>query len=677
MKNLLLFFLFLSTDTVNLEVLILELLTDEFPEETSWSLTDEAGNVLFSGNGFDDGYEMSTQLFFSFNLPAEGCYLFTIFDSAYDGICCGFGQGSYRLLSGDGELLAEGGDFGISDQFNFTAAFGGIASDDAAILNIDFDDTSLACGGTPGIRVLNSGAEPITSLQIATLIGSNIMDTINWVGNIPSGEVTVIDLDRVILLSPVPVAAEILLVNNQPDNNSFRNSANFTIPATATRARNSVLLLELTTDDFPEETTWELLDENGNTLFSGDGNDYGPAEEFSFFLPVPGDGCYEFAIFDSAEDGICCGFGLGEFRLSDAFGNLLHEGGNFFAEDRAQIFVRVDNQPANDAAIVSLSIDENSSMCGVQNFEPELVIANIGTSDITALDYEVTLDDGSTTLESWSGNLSSGMQETIILNQIDGTLTDSVAVNIINVNGQTDNSAFKNDIKSTLRPNFLLAREETEFTLEMQLDSFAYEVYWEITNSTGDVVAFGGNETVGPDGAGLGVATPSDPGAYASDELVLETFTLPLNDCYQFTLVDDFADGIDFPNNPFFDFRTSTNSLLFIPLSFLPFSELNFELETLGNAISTDELITSDDLNIFPNPTSGDLNIEFTLSDNSYGNINVLNLLGKRVHTITNQVLNQGKNQLQIDMSYLTDGIYFLQISAEGKQTTRKFQVMK
>ena len=36
-----------GSDTVELEVLIFELLTDEFPEETSWQLTDEAGTALF------------------------------------------------------------------------------------------------------------------------------------------------------------------------------------------------------------------------------------------------------------------------------------------------------------------------------------------------------------------------------------------------------------------------------------------------------------------------------------------------------------------------------------------------------------------------------------------------------------------------------------------------------
>jgi len=657
--------------------LIFELLTDEFPAETSWELVDEASDVLFSGDGIADNYEQSTKFIFSFQLPAEGCYRFIISDASSDGICCGYGEGSYRLLSGSGDLLIKGGEFGNREEFNFYAKFGGNASDDAAILNIDFEDKTIGCGGTPSIRVLNSGSEPISTLKLATLIDGSTQDTINWSGNLLPGKTTNIELKPVILLNPTPFSVEILLVNNQSDNSSFNNNVTFTVASTAMPALNNVLLLELTTDNFPAETSWELMDYNGTTLFSGNGTDYGASEELAFFLPLPSDGCYEFAIFDSAGDGMCCAFGFGQFKLSDAFGNVLYEGGNFFAEDRASIFVSADNQPANDAAILSLTIDQNASTCGTKRFEPELVIANIGTDDITTLDLEILLDDGTSTLQNWTGTLPSGLQESITLNPINGVLTDSVAVKIIKVNGQNDNADFKNEIKSTLRPTFLLVREETDFILEMQLDTFAYEVYWQITNSGGDVVAFGGNEAVGPNGAGLRISSQSDPGAYQPNELVSETFSLPLDDCYQFLMVDDFADGIDFPNEPFLDLKSNNNSLLFLPLSRVPFSVLSFDIETLGTAISTNELIAANEMNIFPNPTSGELNVEFTLSDNSFGNINVLDLLGKRVHTITNQTFYQGENNFQIDTDNLTSGIYFLQISAEGKQTTRKFQVIK
>jgi hypothetical protein len=45
--------------------------------------------------------------------------VWTIYDQWGDGICCGFGNGSYELML-DGEIIANGGNFGGSESVNFT-----------------------------------------------------------------------------------------------------------------------------------------------------------------------------------------------------------------------------------------------------------------------------------------------------------------------------------------------------------------------------------------------------------------------------------------------------------------------------------------------------------------------------------------------------------------------------
>ena len=49
----------------------------------------------------------------------QTCYEFTIFDSAGDGICCGFGNGSYTLATDDQQNIISGGDFGDSESVSF------------------------------------------------------------------------------------------------------------------------------------------------------------------------------------------------------------------------------------------------------------------------------------------------------------------------------------------------------------------------------------------------------------------------------------------------------------------------------------------------------------------------------------------------------------------------------
>lgn len=95
-----------------------DILTDNYGGETSWEITDGSNNVVASGTGYDN----NTQ----YNIPAclaDGCYTFTIYDSYGDGICCGFGQGDYEVLSPDGDVMGSGASFADDESFNFCLPF--------------------------------------------------------------------------------------------------------------------------------------------------------------------------------------------------------------------------------------------------------------------------------------------------------------------------------------------------------------------------------------------------------------------------------------------------------------------------------------------------------------------------------------------------------------------------
>jgi len=93
----------------------LELLTDDWGAETSWTLTDtNLNDVIAEG----DGYLSSTSYEEEFCLSPGPCFDFTIFDSFGDGICCSYGQGSYTI-SVDGEEVGSGGEFGSSESVDF------------------------------------------------------------------------------------------------------------------------------------------------------------------------------------------------------------------------------------------------------------------------------------------------------------------------------------------------------------------------------------------------------------------------------------------------------------------------------------------------------------------------------------------------------------------------------
>lgn len=86
-------------------------------------------------------------------------------------------------------------------------------------------------------------------------------------------------------------------------------------------------------DQYPQETHWEIRGSEDYALFSG-----GPYSAtyagslLSEVICLPYD-CYNFTIFDSGEDGICCEFGNGFFQIVNASGQLLLNGGSFESND--------------------------------------------------------------------------------------------------------------------------------------------------------------------------------------------------------------------------------------------------------------------------------------------------------------------------------------------------------
>ena len=93
-------------------------------------------------------------------------------------------------------------------------------------------------------------------------------------------------------------------------------------------AQSSTISIEIFTDNYPEETYWTLEDEDGNIIdqiFAGDlicSNTY-----YNWVININDNTCYNFTIFDSYGDGICCSQGNGSYTLNH--NNIIYTGGQF------------------------------------------------------------------------------------------------------------------------------------------------------------------------------------------------------------------------------------------------------------------------------------------------------------------------------------------------------------
>jgi len=93
----------------------LELQTDNYGDETTWTLEDStAGEVIAEAM-----FVVSNRLYQEEVCLTPGpCFLFTLFDSFGDGICCEEGDG-YYIVSVDDEDIGSGGNFEDEDSVDF------------------------------------------------------------------------------------------------------------------------------------------------------------------------------------------------------------------------------------------------------------------------------------------------------------------------------------------------------------------------------------------------------------------------------------------------------------------------------------------------------------------------------------------------------------------------------
>ncbi|WP_109302717.1 reprolysin-like metallopeptidase [Aquimarina sp. AU474] len=96
---------------------VLTLNFDDYPQETSWQITNSSNQVVASGGTYGSQPDGSTLTLTECLDP--GTYTFTLNDSYGDGMCCAYGNGSYSLSS-QGTTIASGGQFGSSETTTFT-----------------------------------------------------------------------------------------------------------------------------------------------------------------------------------------------------------------------------------------------------------------------------------------------------------------------------------------------------------------------------------------------------------------------------------------------------------------------------------------------------------------------------------------------------------------------------
>lgn len=99
----------------------LTLTLDEYPNETTWKITDVLDNTLFSGGPYATPYATISE---TWCLDPRQCYKLSLYDSYGDGFCCAFGEGGYTLTDPDNIVLVQGlGNIAVAKEIDFCVDF--------------------------------------------------------------------------------------------------------------------------------------------------------------------------------------------------------------------------------------------------------------------------------------------------------------------------------------------------------------------------------------------------------------------------------------------------------------------------------------------------------------------------------------------------------------------------
>jgi hypothetical protein len=192
-------------------------------------------------------------------------------------------------------------------------------ANDVNLRSIADVEATCASSVSPSINIQNLGQNEITSVDIAYDVNGGTPQTYTWTGSLTSLQSTDIELPE-IDFTPQATNTINASVANDDLNDNNQTSTSFD-GATQTAG---TIDLTITTDNYPEEFSWEFRDSAGTVLESESYNSNtgdGVTFEYSFNFD---DDCITFSAFDSYGDGICCAYGEGGIELKDANGVVVY-----------------------------------------------------------------------------------------------------------------------------------------------------------------------------------------------------------------------------------------------------------------------------------------------------------------------------------------------------------------
>ena len=280
-----------------------------------------------------------------------------------------------------------------------------IYSLDAAI---SFGQVNATCNGQIGVNAIvsNEGEQTIESIEIEVTVNGSVVDVLQESVDIETGEQGVIALTIEDNLLPTDNNIQLFLtgVNGGSDQDLGDNAVLTTADVDVDFETLTLLILA---DDYPGETSWEMVDLGSGQVIS-EGDFPSGMDLYSEDICVGANACLSLTVFDSFGDGMCCAYGEGNFEVLNSEGETLVFNDGEFSYEALEFFCAGDG-----GCQLVAEIDVNHATSDDAN-NGTLVINPL--SDGVSFDFSI--DGGQSFVNSNTfDNLEPGTYEVVVQNE--------------------------------------------------------------------------------------------------------------------------------------------------------------------------------------------------------------------------------------------------------------------
>ena len=186
------------------------------------------------------------------------------------------------------------------------------------------------------VLIKNYGNLPLTTLDIEYSINGGVPSIFPWTGNLASGQATTVTLSNYTYTPSFTNTLDVNVLN--PNGNTDQNTSNDNATTTfinhsygsiTTGIVSGNATIDVTTDQYATETSWELVDDNGMVVVASGTLTNSSAQPTVNAMLVTG-ACYTFNMYDSYGDGM---YPPNGFEVKDFNGNIIVSNYNFTSSE--------------------------------------------------------------------------------------------------------------------------------------------------------------------------------------------------------------------------------------------------------------------------------------------------------------------------------------------------------